>query len=439
MYEKEAISKEMLVQLSNKLLLATKSAGLGVWDWNLVTGILQWDESMYHLYDISESELGSIYNGWLARLHPEDKHRVNEEIQMALSGEKEYDTEFRIICNDLSVHYIKANGIVERDKEGKAVKMIGVNQDITKNKKAEQAIKDSELKYRSFFESSMDGILLTGSEGRIFAANPAACQMFQMTEEELCKAGRNGILDMSDGRVASFLKERQLLGMAKAEMTGIRKDKSRFPVEISSAQYKDGNYREERNSLILRDITQRKLAEQEIIITTEALEQALCELKKIMDSSLDVICTIDEDGKFLNVSKAAESVWGYQSHELIGKSYIDLVFSEDVENTIRVATDIAAGHPVTVFENRYTRKNGSIVPILWSAKWDDDTNMMYCIAKDATEKKRLEKSLQDERQQFYDLFLQAPTSIGILKGPNHVFEIGKPALLKINKKGKHSW
>ncbi len=430
-YEKEAVSKEALVQLSNKLLLATKSAGMGVWDWNLVTGILSWDEGMYQLYDLSEPEMGSIYNGWLERLHPEDKHRVNEEMQLALSGEKQYDTEFRIVWKDLSVHYIKANGIVERDKLGKAVEMIGVNQDITKSKEAEQAIKESEVKYRSFFERSMDGILLTGSDGRIFAANPAACHMFQMTEEEVCKAGREGIIDVNDERVKPFLQERQRSGMAKGEIIGVRKDKTCFPIEITSTQYKDGSYSEERNSIIIRDITKRKQAEQEIIITTEALEQALGELNKIMDASVDVICSMDEEGKFYNVSKAAESIWGYKPHELIGKRYIDLVFSEDVDNTILVATDVVAGHPVTVFENRYIHKNGSIVPILWSARWDDDTKMLYCIAKDATEKKKLEKALLDERRQFYDLFLWAPTSICVLKGPDHVFEMANPLYLRL--------
>ena len=108
-----------------------------------------------------------------------------------------------------------------------------------------------------------------------------------------------------------------------------------------------------------------------------------------------------------------------------------MVFAEDVANTNKVSNDIIGGHPVTMFENRYIRKNGSIVPILWSARWDDDTKMMYCIAKDATEKKRLEKALIDERQQFYNLFLQAPTSIGVLKGPNHVFDMANPLYLQL--------
>lgn len=428
-YEQETLSKEMQVRLSNKLLLATKSAGLGVWDWNLLTGFLDWDEGMYRLYDISESELGSVYEGWLERLHPEDKERVSEEMQLALSGEKQFDTEFRIVWNDLSVHYLKANGIVERDTAGKAIKMIGVNQDCTKSKEAEQAVKDNEAKYRSFFESSIDGILLTSPNGKIHAANMAACKMFQMTEEELCKGGKENIIDTKEPRWQKVLAERKQTGKGQAEMVARRKNGERFPVEISSALFVDANG-EERSSLIMHDITERKKAKQEIIIINEALEQALGELNKIMDSSVDVICTIDEQGKFCNVSKASESVWGYKPYELISKRYINLVFAEDVDNTIAVATDIVAGNPVTVFENRYVRKNGSIVPLLWSARWDEDAKVFYCIAKDATEKKRLEKALEDEKERFYKLFLEAPLCIGVIKGANHIYEFANDYYLK---------
>ncbi len=433
LYEKEASAKEALVKLSNKLLLATKSAGIGIWEWDLATGVSEWDEGMHRLYNISESEFGSVHTGWLKRIHPDDKHRVNEEIELALSGERPYHTEFRIVWNDGSVHHLKVDGTVERDQWGKAVKMYGVNQDITKAREAEQAIKDSEAKYRSFFETSVDGILLSSPSGQIFAANAAACNIFQMTEAELCYTGRQGILDATDQRLKAALAERRRTGKVNSEVTGIRKNGDLFPAEFSSVIFTDA-HGEERTAMVIRDITQRKLAEQEIIITTEALEEALGELNKIMDSSLDVICTIDEEGKFSNVSKATESVWGYKPHELIGKKYIDLVFADDVETTLQVATDIVNGKPVTVFENRYTRKNGSIVPIMWSARVDDDTKMMYCIAKDATEKKKLEKALEDERRQFYDLFQQAPTSIGVLKGPDHVFEMANPHYLHLIKR-----
>jgi len=122
---------EEIKYLANKLLLATGSAGIGIWDWDILKGNLGWDEGMYRLYNINSQQLGSVYDGWLARLHPEDKQRVNEEINLAVTGAKEYNTTFKVIWPDLSLHYIKASGMVERDSAGAAVRMIGVNWDVT--------------------------------------------------------------------------------------------------------------------------------------------------------------------------------------------------------------------------------------------------------------------------------------------------------------------
>ena len=121
-------------QLATRLLLATISARLGIWDLNLLDDHLVWDEGMFKLYDISHLEFKSNYDEWLNTLHPEDKIRVNEELRMAIAGIKEYNTEFRIVWSDMSVHYIRATGMIESDATGKAIRMIGTNWDITEQK-----------------------------------------------------------------------------------------------------------------------------------------------------------------------------------------------------------------------------------------------------------------------------------------------------------------
>ena len=135
--------------------------------------------------------------------------------------------------------------------------------DVTERKLAEQLINDNEQKYRSFFDNSMDGILLTEKNGNVLKANQAACDIFQMTEEEIIMAGRTGLVDMTDSRLKELLVERELTGKTKGELTFLRKDGSKFPGEISSAIFKDaaGN---ERTSMIIRDISERKLASDKI-------------------------------------------------------------------------------------------------------------------------------------------------------------------------------
>lgn len=295
---------------------------------------------------------------------------------------------------------------------------------------AAQKVRESEVKYRSFFESSMDGMLLTVTDGQILAANPAACAMFQMTEDEICTAGRFGLVDLSDPNLMKLIEERQRIGRAQGEVTLVRKDGSKFPSEITSAVFKDANGYD-RTSLIFRDITLRKETEQKLISTSEALQQTVRIHEKILKSSLDVICTVNLEGLLVNVSPASEEIWGYTPQELCGKPYIDLVFEEDVDTTLKTANAIMDGIFATNFENRYIHKDGTLVHMLWSARWDANDKLMYCIAKDISDKKRLEKAFEIERQRFLDLYSTAPSCMGILKGIDHVYEMANPLYLQL--------
>ncbi|HSN47922.1 MAG TPA: response regulator, partial [Flavobacterium sp.] len=105
----------------------------------------------------------------------------------------------------------------------------------------------NESKYQSLVESSMDAILLTAKDGQILTANAAACAIFEMTEQEIIKAGRFGLADQTDPRLQLFLEERQRTGRAKGELTLIRKNCRKFPAELSSNVFKD-SHGEERTS-----------------------------------------------------------------------------------------------------------------------------------------------------------------------------------------------
>ncbi len=135
--------------------------------------------------------------------------------------------------------------------------------DISNQKNLEERIHESEEKYRAVFENSIDAILLTTPDGTIQEANPAACQMFMMREEEIIRAGISGIVDTSDPRLKSFLEERARIGKLSGEINHRRKDGTIFPGEVSSAFFKDKNGII-RTATIIRDISERRQAEHQL-------------------------------------------------------------------------------------------------------------------------------------------------------------------------------
>ncbi|MDO8993621.1 MAG: PAS domain S-box protein, partial [Daejeonella sp.] len=161
------------------------------------------------------------------------------------------------------------------------------------------------------------------------------------------------------------------------------------------------------------------------------LQQALNENNKTMESSLDMICAVDAKGLFIRVSAACEEVLGYRADELIGKRTIDFVYPEDRIKTQKTADNVLAGMNAVNFENRYVHKNGSIVPISWSVRWDEKDQIRYAVARNITEKKKLEKAVEIERQRFYDIFLEAPMSMGVVSGPDYIYEVVNPLYLEL--------
>lgn len=114
--------------------------------------------------------------------------------------------------------------------------------------------------YRILYENSLDAILLTHPDGTICRANPAACRLFQMTEEELCLVGRSGVVDQHDPRLQPALDERERNGKARVELTFIRKDKVHFAGEVTSAIFQDESGTAW-SAMIIRDISDMKQIE----------------------------------------------------------------------------------------------------------------------------------------------------------------------------------
>jgi PAS domain S-box-containing protein len=131
-------AEEHLRETIGRFKLATTSAKAGVWDWNLQTNEMIWDDRMFELYGLAREDFPVGVEAWEQGLHPDDSSRAIEECQAALNGKRDFDTEFRVQRPDGMVVDIKADGLVLRNEEGKPLRMIGLNIDITDRKRAEE-------------------------------------------------------------------------------------------------------------------------------------------------------------------------------------------------------------------------------------------------------------------------------------------------------------
>ena len=132
----------LLLDSQQRLALATQSAQIGIWDWDLVANHKVWDAQMHVLYGIREQDYDDSFAAWQKHLHPDDRDRVVADMQNALAGSKDYHTEFRVVWPNGEVRHIEARGIVKRADDGSAKRMIGVNWDITERKHAQERLKE---------------------------------------------------------------------------------------------------------------------------------------------------------------------------------------------------------------------------------------------------------------------------------------------------------
>ncbi|MET0777729.1 MAG: diguanylate cyclase [Pseudomonas mandelii] len=113
-------------------------------------------------------------------------------------------------------------------------------------------------------------------------------------------------------------------------------------------------------------------------------------LASYIDLLLDAVCAVDKQGRFVFVSAACERIFGYTPDELIGQPMIDMVHPADRQRTLDAAREIMGGDPKLNFENRYLRKDGGVVHILWSARWSEVDQLRIAVARDITERKQAE-------------------------------------------------
>lgn len=245
--------------------------------------------------------------------------------------------------------------------------------DTQERMRLDRALRESEEKYRSIFDYSHDAILLTATDGSIFEANQAACNMFGRSVDEIRALGRRGLVDETDPRLHAALKERADKGQASAEFTMIRANGDRFPAEVTSSIFAEASG-QQRTSMIIRDITKRKETE-------EALKESEERYRSIFDNVVEGIFQTRPEGSFIKVNQAMARIHGFESPGEMTTNIVNIAdqLYVDPEDRKKYAETLKERGTVRDFEAKVYRKDGSTIWTAVNARAvkDNDGNILY--------------------------------------------------------------
>ncbi|MCK0147464.1 PAS domain S-box protein [Arenibacter sp. F26102] len=174
-------------QIKERLDMATEIANIGIWEMDFITDTLEWNNEMYELYGVKREDFVGAYDTWKAFVHPDDKVRCQQEVEMALAGIMDFKTEFKIIQPNGTIKHIRANAGVFKNEVGKIVKMIGTNWDITDQINTQLKLDKSKESFKGSFESSAVGMALVAKDGSWIDVNDSLCISLGYTRKELLK------------------------------------------------------------------------------------------------------------------------------------------------------------------------------------------------------------------------------------------------------------
>jgi PAS domain S-box-containing protein len=256
----------------------------------------------------------------------------------------------------------------------------------------------------TFFDNSLDAMMIGSQDGHIFIANPAACRMLGFSEKEICKLGRKGIVEQTPQLVEAVRKSKES-GSFFGELIFIKKDGTHFPGEISSSVFTNSDGREF-TTLIIRDITERKKNEQ-------ALKESEEKFRTLFESMRQGVFYQTSDGNLTDINQEALNMFGLNRDELLGRtSYNDewkvidengaLLKAEEHPTMIALLT----GKPVKdmtvgIFNpkrNQFTWVIANATPEFRSE--NDKPNQVFVTLHDITEKKIAEETLHKSEEKF---------------------------------------
>jgi PAS domain S-box-containing protein len=330
------------LEAEDRLKMAQEAAGIGVWDWSARGSDAICSEQYFRIYGLPATQTTMSHAEWLSHVHPEDRNRMQAYYGNLLRGAERGEAEFRIIWPDGSVHWVVSKARMHPNAAGEAVRVIGINLDVTQLREAERARRESEQRYSDLFHTMSQGVMYLDGEGLILSANPSADRLFGFSIEEM--RGRR----------------RSECYMRATNWAGIPISADEFPslvalrtgAEIHDVVLRVWNARTDEPHWISTDAIPRfragetKPYEVQVIyhdFTTQAeaaarLRTSEQRCRLLIEHGMEVILVVDTAANILFVSPSVERVFGYPPDLLIATNAMEHLHPDDrqaVQESIR--------------------------------------------------------------------------------------------------------
>ena len=385
-------------ELGERYRLAASATNDAIWDWDLASGRVQWNDAVHALFGHVLCGGESTGDWWMDHIHPDDRARVVDAIHAVIDGDGvRWTGEYRFLKHDGGHAHVLDRGFVLRDEAGRAVRMIGAMLDLTERREAEAALRAEEARYRSLFETMDEGFcvieMVYDEGGRpcdylFIEANPA----FQKESGLPAPEGRL-MRDMAPAHEQHWF---DLYGEVARTRQPVR-------VEYEGAAlgrwfdihaFPTGDPGSNRVAVLFNDITQKRRAEirlRELNATLEArVAETAADLDRVWRNAGDIFLVIDGDGVIRRMNPAGTSMLGWAEDEVVGRTIFDFIVPDDqtVTNEVLVRTRDAA---LPTFVNRYWTRDGATRAISWTAS--PEGPLIYAYGRDVTADKAREAEL----------------------------------------------
>ncbi|MFZ4462973.1 MAG: PAS domain S-box protein [Bacteroidales bacterium] len=403
-------TEDRILKLNERITLANKAAKIGVWDMDIIANTLDWDANMFEIYGVTDIKEPDGYTSWLNAVHPDDKERCDFESEKARRGEKEYNTEYRIILPDQSVRYIRSLADVFFNADGKAIRMVGINYDITHQKNIEFKLLEDQNQFRVLNELLSDYVFkLEVDEKREYTFSIVAGNYEKTTGrnengpnalDEWIKSVHPEDQPIVEKRFLELFSSRKSLQLefrsydANGNMRWIELN-AKAEVNAESAK-SDTVYGS------IKNINERKLAQ-------ETLRKSEEKWSSIIKTSPDGISICTLQGDLLYVSDNIVKWHGYDRPEdMIGMNVLAFSKPEDLERAKHNFAAMLDGIYTGAAEYEVIRKDGSCFDIEINGEFllDEEgrPESIFLIERDISKRKSSERALLESEYKFRKLF-----------------------------------